>query len=587
MNRSIAIVLALLLGSAVTSARPREAQAPQPESPPKVQADLAALLRVVPGDALGALVLRDLKGLDAKASRLLRDLGIPTLSPLLMVKGMFEIVEGIEESGCAALVFLANTDNTPPRREMALIVPTTDRKKLLAFLEQVPFEPSDGEVPPGVEILRVKMRGQDAYLAARAPFTLFAPSLSTLRRLLGGEEHWGQSLGDSPRRLLAEADIAVLLNGPAASAAVVGVEERATINRVLGGGPEALDRLVWAIGRAKIEPDGVSLGWYVEEKGDARPRHEEPAPARRDRDRFVGLPAEDWVFVFDVALNESPEQWKAVYERLLALLVRSGRISAELPHAEKLLPAIADLAGMASRASVGLRTLPEGPDGLFAITKILHLRVESTEFLRKTAEFVETARKELSADPALQPFAERLAYKPGAETLAGKTVDHLLLEVSSGTQADEAALKKVVGRDGFLVRLAAVGDHTVVATVGGGSAAFEQAAELARNTRAPLNEDADIRAASGRLPEDRTLTGFVRVDALIRLVREAARVSDRPVRIAAPATPFGAPVTITRQSVGRTATDWSVFLPTGTIVGVKTATMESATGAMGNRVPVP
>ena len=102
---------------------------PSPAAPP--------ILNAVPEDAWVVVTLRDLGGLDAKLARLINPMMPIPIRPLMLVKGQLSIVQGIDETGTAAIALLPGVAGETEPTHVVMWVPTTDRAKLLAFLSQV------------------------------------------------------------------------------------------------------------------------------------------------------------------------------------------------------------------------------------------------------------------------------------------------------------------------------------------------------------------------------------------------------------------------------------------------------------------
>jgi len=113
------------------------------------------LLDLIPGDALGFLVVNRLAETDAKIQQTAQQMGLPPISPLTMFKTRDGIKGGVDEKRSAALVAMPAED--PGSKPAVLFVlPVSDFQKLIE-----PFEPDD----PTAAIVQVQGREGPALVA--------------------------------------------------------------------------------------------------------------------------------------------------------------------------------------------------------------------------------------------------------------------------------------------------------------------------------------------------------------------------------------------------------------------------------------
>ena len=119
------------------------------------------VLDVIPGDALGFLVVDRLAETDAKIQQTAQQMGLPPISPLTMFKAR-DGIKGLDEKRSAALVAMPAED--PGSMPAVLFVlPVSDFRKLIE-----PFEPDD----PSAAIVQVQGRQGPALVAELKGYAL-------------------------------------------------------------------------------------------------------------------------------------------------------------------------------------------------------------------------------------------------------------------------------------------------------------------------------------------------------------------------------------------------------------------------------
>ncbi|MFH1918896.1 MAG: hypothetical protein ABIP48_03270 [Planctomycetota bacterium] len=120
------------------------------------------VLDVIPGDAMGFLVVNRLAETDAKIQQTAQQMGLPAISPLTMFKTRDGIKGGVDEKRSAALVAMPAED--PGSKPAVLFVlPVSDFQKLIE-----PFEPDD----PSATIVQVQGREGPALVAELKGYAL-------------------------------------------------------------------------------------------------------------------------------------------------------------------------------------------------------------------------------------------------------------------------------------------------------------------------------------------------------------------------------------------------------------------------------
>jgi hypothetical protein len=186
-------------------------------------------------------------------------------------------------------------------------------------------------------------------------------------------------------------------------------------------------------------------------------------------------------------------------------------------------------------------------------------------------------------DEDVKKVLDNVQYKADAEKVAGMSVDHVYVDLPKIQDVDEAditAIKKIVGKDGLLVRLAALGDDHVAMLFGGGSKRVEQVAELLKKGEMPLVEDDGLKAIAPHLPKGkRFFEMYIAGDTAMKMINEVAVAAgeDKPITVEIPE--IKAPLAVV-GTVEKDAQRVTIFAPMKLIKGVKDVVMGVMTDKM-------
>jgi hypothetical protein len=216
-----------------------------------------------------------------------------------------------------------------------------------------------------------------------------------------------------------------------------------------------------------------------------------------------------------------------------------------------------------------IEALPPGPGGLIGATFIFDT-TNSAKWLEGFTQLVEGCKK-LVTDEEVQQVLNGLTHDPQAEASGNVKVQHLKFDLSTLEEAEEEWLEDVfavAGKDGLLLRLAAVDDKKVVLAFGGGAARMKQVIEHARKSDAPLESDLGIKHVGKVLPKSRNSVGYVAVDNIVLLARDITKALDEDEEFPLEVTEINAPLAIS----GRGGEGWSqadIFVPTELMIWAK------------------
>ncbi|MFQ6048389.1 MAG: hypothetical protein ACE5K7_03385, partial [Phycisphaerae bacterium] len=177
-------LVVLCVGAFVASSGPGWSQTTQPAvtAPPPVTARVPAtgpsdVLRAIPADAWGFVVIRNMQGLSNKIAALGQQLSLPVPAILPMLKGLTGILVGLDDSGSLAVVVTDPSKFSPP---VGLLVPVTDLQAMLQ-----PLGPQD--VGDGVQ--QISFMGQPSFVVPFGRYAVIAPAKELavhLAKLTGG-----------------------------------------------------------------------------------------------------------------------------------------------------------------------------------------------------------------------------------------------------------------------------------------------------------------------------------------------------------------------------------------------------------------
>jgi hypothetical protein len=547
-------------------------ETPQSDSPSSQD-----ILSAVPAEASVVLIIRDLAGLDAKLRGLTEQLGLP-FSPYMLAKGWLEVVMGIDDHGPAAIALVPGVPvdagesgsahggaglGHATRPGMVMLLPTGNRDELLSFLN--PRVLDDGYT-------RVTLRGHESWVAAKGRFTVFASDLHAAKAVLHAKNSLADRFSEYQRKRAALNDVSLWIDLSSTGASVLqgigipwaGGAGHASVRARLGS---ALFRGVQL--SARVEPEGLALDLYAERYAAHR-----GTPAQETTDTMLlGLPDEAFVLAMGMTGGAVTANAHAIVDLFVSGLSAAGILEpARLGELTLALErAMDDVESAASSVSI----LPEGSDGMIASAKVVQTAGDGRMLTKEIESIVRVWKRGVFVNPDVNSVLEKLEYRRGVETSSGVTIDHLVLDLSGYEAVDKAAISRLFGEEGLLERIGVVDDHYVVQSIGGGLDRFNQIVAAVRAGRAPLASDPGAMRSALGVARKRSMEAYLSVDRGMRLANLlSAVVGPSAKQLDIPET--NAPVALAMHSVGPSATQVDVFVPTALMVAVKNAMLEQA-----------
>lgn len=604
------------------------------------------ILDAIPGDAWGAVIVRNLKGLNGKVVGIGQELGLPigpgTMvgDPLMMLKGFLGIAEGLDDKGSVALVLLKMEELSADSlsRSMVLLVPCEDPKVFLDQFAAGGEEPADA--PEGAEekkeeskpddeqpaaapatakaghgtalpkgIVKISLMGKPSFAAVKGKYAVLAPELDALRALKTAKGAMRSAL--TPERLVlveSKFDLTLWLN-----MAEVGPAIRDTVKGTLMGlmmmgamaDPSLANQAQPAIENIEKFLDqsasfqmglaasktGFALDFYVDAKPGTEMAQRFAESKGSDKSLLVGLPAEKYVLAFAATSSARPEDVKQASATVTGLLdrpeVKSACDPEKLEGFKKTLGEMIELAANGEWMGLSVSRLPEGSDGMIGVTAVGAFPHAGKKVVTLAGKMIESGLGLVTSEDA-RKVLDAIEYKADAEKVGEMPVSQLRVDLSKIPDAGEediAKFKKVVGKDGAMVRIATIGEDHAGMFFGGGPKRIEQVAALVKKGEAPLADDDGFKAIAPNLPKGkRFFEMYCAVDTLLHMVNDvAAAVGEAERPIAGEIPEMKAPVAVV-GTVGKTWGRVSVYVPMKVVKGIKEVAMSTAAEKI--RVPM-
>ena len=577
------------------------ASAPATATAPALPPDPIAVLKMIPADATGFVVLRDMKELSNDVVTLAGTLGLPMganglfPAPLDWLKETAGIQAGLDETGSVALVLLncADVQNSEEvAKKLVVLVPTNDAKRLLQMLQAQPDSQDK-------DIYAVNLMGQASVATPKGRFLIVCQTPEALKAAMKAEGEgivkimspdrvaaygacdlfaWGDLRGFSkPLRDGVKNTLLGMMAMAQPGAAEKGQESVQKLEKFIDESREV--SLGLSLGRS-----GLNISAYFRMDPASSMGAEMKASKASTDSLLVGLPDEPTVFALGIVVSHG-EKSKVpdLVDTVLTSAGVSGHFGPEQTTALK--DSLTKVFGGVHLLSGSLANLPaDAKLGLLSAVFVAQVD-DSDEFLtqsRKAFDVVKdvvnsTAAKAGDKQPdtaaAAKSVADAIQWKAKAEQVAGLSVDQIVVDaakVPDVTPEDVQQIKGVLGPEGIVVRVAAVDKHHVVFVFGGGQERFAKVVDLAKKGEAPLGKGA-IQALNKRLPAGpRLVEGYLHVDQLLKLVTGVMAQSGQQQTM-----PFvmrnAAPIAFCVNRVSDSAQEIHIVLPTELILSIREA----------------
>jgi len=410
------------------------------------------ILDVLPADTSVAFTIRDLADFDGKLTALTDRMEMP-ISAYASLKTALQIVAGLEDHGSAAVALMPAPGDTMQPRPLAILLPTSDPKTLMTFLNPQPLD--DG-------YYRVTLRGREAYAGMKNGFAIFGPTLATVQLVVEAKSKLGATLSPHQAKRFAESDVAVWVKGPLSDAGFPCTQYHSPFAR---GFCEALEAQVqWdnLLCSATLDDSSLTLDLNITWKKGAGIG----GSVTSDKPPLGGTQNETLAMVMSLSNDPSGLRMKSILAVLFHTLTASSVL--EPTKSDELRESYQQLVGKVSSVHSSVALLPEGTGGSIGLTKIQSFRGDRKTFQNDIERIITCLRTGLFVDARFNRLAERLEWRAGAETLGGLAVDHLTLNLQGLSDLDPGSVEQLFGQQALIVRSGFADDQTLVTTLGGG-----------------------------------------------------------------------------------------------------------------------
>lgn len=537
------------------------------------------LLSAVPGDAWAALCVRNAGELDQKLMTLAQQLNVPPMSALQLVKMQLGLMSGVNDAGGAAVVVMPVDNFGMINEGMAVLVPCQDYAGLTGMMQ---LEPA-GEGFDGIS--RGMIAGQPAFLAQQGAYAIVAPVPGAVQKFLASKEKpaIGKTWTKHQLDRFAKDDVTLWINvdglvsSPAFQTGVM------PMMAMMSGGafnPQDLQEIrSWVIG-LRMDAEGIYLGLAQTIKEGTAAASLLAATKPTTESLLAGLPADDYLVAMGV--RGSKEGWAKAAEgfnQMLSNPMIAMQLQADPEKLEHIKKIIGSLITATRDFSFSAAALPAGPDGMLGFAKVVSVEGDASGLCTQIGDLIGTIVSMAPAEEAAK-VQNLVKFTPDAEQIAGASVSHLAINLDQADDVDKAwldKLTKVVGKEGLLFRIAAIGDNHIVSTFGGGPARMQRVIELLKAGEAPLGANEGLKKAASLLPASRVLEGYVAVDHLMNTIGDISKVVDSPD--APPAFPkIDAPVAVVAGPAGGDTFQVDIAAPMPVVIAIKDTIMAAQGG---------
>jgi len=600
---------------------PATATAPAVPMPP---ANPMAILKAIPADATGFIVVRNLNEMNKDVSGVAMKLGFP-LGPMGMIPAPLDLMKmktgimgGLSENSSLALVVL-NCKDVPAINELAnagklaVIIPSHDIKALTATMN--PQKQDDLTI--------MNFMGEQFFSAPKGDFLVVAKAPEAVKAVLKAGDGIAKTMSPDQIEAYRKQDLFAWF-----SPAGISQEIRDEINTTLSGmmtmayqqslpglaqqTTEDMNKFFEQTKEVSLGLDldadkGLNLSIYFRVKPGTEFAEQMAAVKTADKPLLAGLPDEPFVvaagFTNTMGHPQQEKQIRMVLD-LYANMAKQAGLEITPQHVESIKETVITLSKSYDSGGFSISALPSASiDGLIGIAKVTRVK-DSQQFQADTRKliatvkeiFLDLAKKDSDAELTEEDITtldQIIVYKENAEQIAGANVDHFIIDLSKIPAIDPETLveiKNVVGAEGVIFRIAAVGKNHIVATFGGGKDRFTKIVELAKKDQAPLAQSNYIKKIAGRLPaKNLYFEGYFSVEHLLSLIMNVASAAGQPIPLPLALSP-AAPIAFNGSIVDKTAQQVDIHVPIELVISVKQAIgplMGMMMGGMGGQPGMP
>ncbi len=553
--------------------------------PNAVRADEAVkdALSLVPADAIGFVCVPNIQQLDASFQNTLEKLGLsafvppPTNSLAGAMRMFLRMSAGLDDSGALLLVLMPAETPDEFDQKLALLVPATDPKLLL---EAMGAEAGEGGT------WSLELFEEPIVAAACQKHVALAKNAETVKAVAASTDNITKKLKPDDLALFEGLKAAAWFDADRVfklfKQQIDGFTGFVITMQQMGGGfgakqaestKHALDLYTEGLRSCmlglSLDENGLGLRLGVTCK-PGTDLHKMMKVTNTEDSLLKGLPKGKYMLALGQLIDPETmdEAFKGFDPYFEAPAEAEGVDQEQLT---KLKGLIKEWAKLHTGFRASIEALPPGPQGLVGATLICDT-TDSNRWIEVFTQLV-AAGKKVVTDEKITQMLDALIHEPDAESSGQVKIHHLKFDLTKLEEADEEELEDVftvIGKEGLLLRLAAVDAKKIAIAFGGGAKRMTQVIEQARKSEALLDEDPGIKRIAALLPKSRNSVVYLALDNVVTMIRNATKVLEEEDEFPLQISEINAPLAM----VGRGGEGWSqadIFVPTELMVAAKDA----------------
>jgi len=557
-------------------------------------------LSIIPADAIAFVCVQNLKQLDERIGAVVQELGLGPMIPpayssvVTMLREYGPLGDGLDENGALAMVMLNAETPDELMANGGLIVSATDPAALLESMNPEPSE--DGTS-------KVMLFGKPSFALPKKNAVLIAPTPTAAQALAKEGPGMDTKLQAGVLKAMARLDVVCWMDAArglklcepmidefvtmfkAGAGAGAGAEEGSLQAIQAEGMIESIDMLKEGAEAAhfglSLGQSGLGLQFSVRMKPGSKLAKMSNVQEATTKTLLVGLPQENYIVALGQVMTAEQAaegvKWMTRYLGANEVVEVLGKENAEQIKAD-----LEEWYGGLRGMSVLVSSLPPGPEGLIGVSAVCKV-TDSGQWLSKLEGMVTRCKEIKTENEWAQALLNAVAYKPGAGTIDGVSVTELSLDIGSMEDVEPEDLEqmhKVLGKDGVLLRLAAVDGKHVAAAFGGGESRMGELIAHAKSGKAPLGSDAGIRRVADNLPKAKASECYIALDRMVGLVRNVTEAIGEGDAFPISMSEVNAPIAVVGSGEKGLA-NADIYLPMELVVAVKNTVMQAMGMMMG------
>lgn len=568
-------------------------------------AESSDVLKLVPADAWGFVVIRSLETVDQRAAQLNAILGMGLPSPVTpMALGMLGVGDAIDMKRplCLVMMDVQKFGVDGPSSAAVLMVPARDPKAMLQKFAPPPAaEGDEGEdaedkgKASAEGIQRINLMGQDSYAAIKGKYVIVGQNEDCVTHVLKTKKTLGVGFAEARSKALAKSDIYISFS---LRAVLTAYKDMVSMMLPMataafdpsGKSAEQLIELLLQMQAVDVslglQKDGFALSFLTIPKEGSDLEKTMKGTKNVSGSLLSMLPKERYLVAMGTTSTYNADVSQFGQDNVFATILKTAQMEGVDEEAVKAIDAeCLNLLKSFKSLAFCISALPQGADGMIGVT--LAVETSSAEAFLASARKVYKAVWKLSDDEDVAAVKEQVAHVEDAETVGGQKVDTItiklggLAEVSEMETDDLKNVQAVLGKE-LVFRFGAVDDEHFLFAFGGGKDRFEKASKaLSSQGGASLADDEGIGTLSKKLHSPRSMEAYIAADNIMHLAKAVAKIVGHEDEIPFDLPMLNAPVVLGAAQVGSVA-QADLFVPMKLITAVKKVVDEMAKAQMQN-----